>query len=88
VMAIEADAALDFGDGVIGKPHGGVAMATLVVVGFFQLHLCQSQMFESRLHARLIGAGAPGYEPRGNCGNDEKSDDETMQFHGISSLSH
>ncbi len=58
VTPVEVDAALNFADGVVGQPDGPVAMATLVVVGFFQFHLGQTQMFDRRLHVRLIGAGA------------------------------
>jgi hypothetical protein len=86
VVTIEADTALDFGDGVSGKPERILPMAALVAIGLFQLPFRKTQMIERRLHARLIGAGAAGYETRGDCGHDEKSDDETMQFHGISSF--
>ena len=40
-------------------------MTAFVAVGVLQFRAGQAQMFERRLHARLIGAGASGYESRG-----------------------
>jgi hypothetical protein len=85
VVTVEADAALAFGDRVIRKFQRGFTMSTFVPVGVLQLRASQAQMFERRLHARLIGAGASGNESRGNGSDDEQGDDETMKFHGSSS---
>src|SRR5258706_14830836 len=87
VMPVEANAALDFGDRVAGQPDRPIAMAAFIVIGLFQFHFGHPQMFERRLHTRLVGAGASGYESRGDCGDDEKGYDETMQLHEVSSYS-
>jgi hypothetical protein len=78
MMPVEANAAFAFGDGFVRELQRGFAMAAFVAVGMFQLRAGQFQMIERRLHARLIGAGASGYESRGDGGDYEKSDDETM----------
>src|SRR5438105_11610537 len=83
VVAVVADAALDLGDRVPGQPQRVLAMTAFVALRFFQLRASEPQMFERRLHARLVGAGPSGYKSRGDGGDDEQGDDETMQFHGL-----
>jgi len=86
-MPVVAHSALAFGDRVIRVLECGLAMAAFVAIGMLQFGAGKAQMFERGLHARLIGAGAAGYESRGDGGDDEKGDDETMKFHEFSSYS-
>jgi len=87
MVTVVLNSALDLGDRVIRVLERGLAMAAFVAIGVLELGAREAQMFESGLHARLIGAGAAGYESRGDGGDDEQSDDETMKFHRFSSYS-
>jgi hypothetical protein len=85
VAPVEIHSALDLGDGFIRELQRGFTMSAFVAVGVFEFRAGQFQMTERRLHARLVGAGASGDESRGNGGDDEQGDDETLNFHGSSS---
>jgi hypothetical protein len=87
VVPVEADTALAFGDRIIRELERGFAMSAFVAIGVFQLRSGEFQMSDCRLHARLVSGGASGDESRGNGGDDEQGDDETMKFHGFSSYS-
>src|SRR5437660_12569257 len=85
VVTVVADSALDLGDGVACQLQRSRTVAAFVALGLLQFGACQAQMFERRLHVRLVGAGASSDESRGNGGDDEQGDDETMKLHGSSS---
>jgi hypothetical protein len=86
-MAVEPDAALAFGDRIIRELQRCLAMSAFVAIGVFQFRAGQFQMSDCRLHARLVGADSSGDKSRGNGGDDEQGDDETMKFHESSSYS-
>jgi hypothetical protein len=87
VAPVEADGAFAFRDRVIRVLERGLTVAAFVAISAFQFRAGTFQMSDRRLHARLVGGGASGYESRGNGSDDEQGDDETMKFHGSSSLS-
>jgi hypothetical protein len=70
VAPVEPHAALDLVDRVIHQRDGLLAMAAFVGVGALELRFRGTQMFECRLHVRLVCQDLSGDEP------DCKSEDE------------